>query len=242
MPSRLSARALRRPAALATALAAAAMLIGALLWFRPYLTHPHVSYSAVPTPTALTTANQYELAPGQQACMTAISVEPTSRAAQFQVHPVGAGARGGPPVELELVGAGYRSVSELAGGYPGGLATIAITPPRHSLIGNACFIDRGHTNVVLIGSAEARTVTQSSTTLAGTAVVGDIALSFLDTHPHSLLGRAPTIFAHVSNLTDNLIPVWLVWILAVLVGFGVPFGIIAAFYWALREDEATGAV
>ena len=39
---------------LATLLAAAAMLIGALLWFRPYLTHKQIYDSAVPTPTALT--------------------------------------------------------------------------------------------------------------------------------------------------------------------------------------------
>ena len=72
--------------------------------------------------------------------------------------------------------------------------------------------------------------------------MGDISLTFLDTRPHSLLGRAGTIFEHASNLTDNLIPVWLIWILAVLILFGVPLGMLAAFYWALREDEAAGAV
>ncbi len=242
MPRRIPAK-LLRPAVLATALAALAMLIGALLWFRPYLTHKQLFDSAVPTPTPLTAANQYVLAPGEQACMTAISVEPNSRVAQFQLHSVKSSAQGGPPVELELVGVGgYRSVSTLAGGYPGGLATIPITPPRHSIIGNACFTNRGSASVSLLGSAEARTITNSATTVGGTAVVGDISLSFLDTRPHSLLGHAGTIFEHASNLTDDLIPVWLIWILAVLVGFGVPLGILAAFYLALREDEAAGAV
>ncbi len=227
---------------LATALAALAMLIGALLWFRPYLTHKQVFDSAVPTPTPLTVANQYELAPGEQACMTAISVEPNSRVAQFQLHSVKSSPQGGPTVELELVGTGYRSVSRLPGGYPGGLATVPITPPRHSIIGNACFTNRGSSSVLLLGSAEARTITGSATTVGGTAVVGDISLSFIDTRPHSLLGHAGTIFAHASNLTDHLLPVWLIWILAVLVGFGVPLGILAALYLALREDEAAGAV
>ena len=73
-------------------------------------------------------------------------------------------------MELELVGAGYRSVSELVpAATRAGSRRSRSRRPRHASIGNACFTDRGHTNVVLIGSAEARTVTQSATTLAGTA-------------------------------------------------------------------------
>lgn len=231
-----------RLAALATALAAVAILFGALVWFRPYLTRKQESVSAVPAPSALTALTQFDLPPGQQACMASVTVEPNSLAAQFELHPAKAGPQGGPPVALVLSAPGYRSVSRLAGGYPGGLATIAVTPPRHSLLATACFVDRGTTAVLLSGSAEARTISRSSpTTVAGTAVFGDVALTFLDTRPSSLLGRLGTIFGHASNLTDHLIPVWLIWILAVLVLCGVPLGILAAFYTALREDEAAAS-
>ncbi len=238
MPRRIPPVGRPRLAVLATALAAVAILLGALVWFRPYLTQKQVSVSAVPAPSALTTLTQFDLAPGEQACMESVTVEPNSLAAQFDLHPAKPGPQGGPAVELVLSATGYRSVSQLAGGYPGGLATIPMTPPRHSLLATACFADRGDTAVLLNGSAEARTISRSPTLVAGSSVVGDIALTFLDTHPSSLLERAGTIFGHASNLTDHLVPVWLIWILAALVLCGVPLGILAAFYTALREDEA----
>ncbi|HTC71843.1 MAG TPA: hypothetical protein VK655_03070 [Solirubrobacteraceae bacterium] len=227
-----------RPTVLVTGLAAAVMLLGALVWFRPYLTRKQYSTSTVAAPSALTAVTPFALAPGAQACMLSVAVEPNSFAAQFELDPATVGPHGGPPVALELSAPGYRSVSELAGGYPGGLATIPVKPPSHSLIASACFTDKGKTGVVLLGSAEARTISRSPTTVAGVGVVGDVALTFVDTHPSSLLEQAGTIFGHASNLTDHLIPVWLIWILAVLVAFGVPLGILAAFYTALREDEA----
>ncbi len=241
MPRRIPPVGRPRPAALATALAAAVVLVGALVWFRPFLTQKQVSVSTAPAPSALTVLTQFDLAPGQQACMASVAVEPNSLAAEFELHPAKAGPQGGPPVALVLSATGYRSVSQLAAGYPGGLATIPMTPPRHSLLATVCFVDRGDTAVLLSGSSEARTISRSPTTVAGSSVVGDIALTFLDTHPSSLLERAGTIFGHASNLTDHLIPVWLIWILAVLVLCGVPLGILAAFYGALREDEAAAA-
>jgi len=238
MPRRIPPVGLPRLAVLATALAAVVVLFGALVWFRPYLTQKQASVSAVPAPSALTALTQFDLPPGQQACMASVTVEPNSLAAQFELYPAKAGPQGGPPVELVLSASGYRSVSQLAGGYPGGLATVPTTPPRHSLLATACFVDRGDTAVLLNGSAEARTISRSTTTVAGSSVFGDIALTLLDTHPSSLLEQAGTIFGHASNLTDHLIPVWLIWILAVLVLCGVPLGVLAAFYTALREDEA----
>jgi hypothetical protein len=241
MRRRLPTRSVPRASVLVTALAAAAILIGALLWFRPYVTKKQVSISAVAVPNALSVTTPYQLAPGEQACMTAVAVEPNSLAAQFELHPATPSPQGGPPVALVLSAPGYRSVSRLAGGYPGGLATLPVTPPKHSLLASACFVDEGHTDVVLVGSSEPRTYSRSTMSVGGASVVGDVALTLFDTHPSSLLARAGTIFGHASNLTDHLIPVWLIWILAVLVLFGVPLGVLAAFYTALREDEAAAA-
>jgi hypothetical protein len=241
MPRRFPSASVRRASVLVTVLAAAAILLGALLWFRPYVTKKQVSVSSVPAPNALTATTSYQLAPGEQACMTAVAVEPNSLAAQFELHPATPSPKGGPPVALVLSAPGYRSVSQLAGGYPGGLATLPVTPPKHSLLATACFVDHGDTDVVLLGSAEARTISRSGTSVGGVSVVGDVALTLFDTHPSSLLAQAGTIFGHASNLTDHLIPVWLIWILAVLVLFGVPAGILAAFYTALREDETAAA-
>jgi hypothetical protein len=46
------------------------------------------------------------------------------------------------------------------------------------------------------------------------------------------------MFDHASNLTDHLVPAWLIWAIAVIVALGVPAATLAAFCLALREDEA----
>jgi len=52
----------------------------------------------------------------------------------------------------------------------------------------------------------------------------------------SVLTELGVLFGHASNLTDGLIPVWLIWLIAPLVAFGVPIALILAFYSALLED------
>ena len=183
MPRRLPPANVRRASVLVTVLAAAAILLGALLWFRPYVTKKQVSVSAVPAPNALTATTSYQLAPGEQACMTAVAVEPqTAWQRSSSCTRRRPARRVGRPVALVLSAPGYRSVSQLAGGYPGGLATLPVTPPKHSLLATACFVNRGDTDVVLLGSAEARTISRSGTSVGGVSVVGDVALTLFDTH------------------------------------------------------------
>jgi hypothetical protein len=225
----------------AAMLAALAMLAGALLWFRPFLTHQQTFPAGVPTPVSLSAPAPFTVAAGEQACMSSITIEPGSRVAQFSVQPA-APARTGPPVELLLEAAGYRSSGTVPGGYQAGVVSASVTPPRRSVVGTACFLDRGPGTITLLGTIEPRTVTRSGTTIAGTPVVGDIALTFLRGRPSSLLDSIGSVFAHASSLTDHLLPVWLIWLIAVLVALGVPAGALGAFYLALREDETSGAL
>ena len=149
----------------------------------------------------------------------------------------------GPPVELLLNAPGYRATAQVPGGYLGGSVTLAFNPPRHAVIGSACFINRGHSTVLLDGTTEPRSVSRSATQVAGKPVVGDIALSFLDSQPHTLVSRLSEVFEHASRLTDHLIPAWLVWALAIIVALCLPSATVLAFYLALRtsaEEEARG--
>jgi hypothetical protein len=229
------------PAARAAVLAAALILLGSLIWFRPYLTHTSQPIASVPDPRALFVLSEFPVPAHQQACMDSVSVDSNSRIAEFQLRPAKPSPRGGPPVELVLSGAGYRGVVKVPGGYPGGDVTLPFSPPTHTLVGSACFINRGGSTVLLDGTAEPRTVARSKTSIDGRAVPGDIALTFLDNRQRSLLDRLGEVFGHVSILTDRLLPVWLIWILAVLVALGVPLGTLMAFYLALREDDAAAS-
>ena len=225
-----------RPGLTAAAVGSALIVAGALIWFLPYLTQGRQSVSEIPSPPALKAPSEFALAPGEQACMSDIAVTTNSRLAKFRVR---AGtAQGGPPIELTLSALRSATLRCLAAGYATGSATLPIVAPRHALLGKACFVNRGRLTALLVGTAEPRTVSRSTTRIDGRPVVGDIAIAFLDKRRPSLLDRTNEIFAHAANLTDNLVPVWLVWILAVLAALGVPIGSMAAFYAATQEDDA----
>jgi hypothetical protein len=243
----------------ATALAAALILLGALIWFLPYLTHKREVIASVAAPSTVALAEkqhpvgtsllltEFRVAPRQQACMGSVAVTPNSRSAVFSIRPVGSGAQGGPRLELVLSAPGYHATSLLAGGYFEGSVAVPLVPPDHALIASACFVNRGRSAALLDGTREPRALSRSTTSIgsttsiAGPGVVGDIAVEFLDSPRRSLLGRLGEVFGHVSVLTDRLVPVWLVWLLAVLVALGVPLAVLTALYLALRADEAPAA-
>jgi hypothetical protein len=222
--------------AISAAIAAVLVLAGALVWLWPYLTRERQSVAGVPAPAALATATWLVLEPHRDACMSSVTVDPSSRFAEFQLRasksmPI-------PPVQLLLSAPGYRAAGQSANRNAQGSVELPIATPRRSVIATACFINRGGTAVLLEGTTEARTITRSELQIAGEAIRADIALTFLD-RPRSLLDRLGEVFGHVSNLTDRLVPEWLIWVLAISVAVGVPLAMLAALYVALREDEAT---
>ncbi len=234
---------IRRPglAALAAGVILALVLAGALIWFRPFLNREQLPVADVPTPPALNGIAKFAVAPSGHACMYSIAITPNSELAQIQTQLPPAKVYSGPPLELVLSGAGYEARSRVPGGYPGGAVTFAVNQPKNAVIGSACFLNRGSSTVWLEGSTEPRTVARSGTVIDGESVVGDITLTFYEDHPRSLLSRLGEVFGHASNLTDRLVPVWLIWIIAVLAAFGVPIATAAALYRAVREDEAAAA-
>ena len=54
----------------------------------------------------------------------------------------------------------------------------------------------------------------------------------------SRLENLHEILEHISNLTDQLVPVWLIWVVAALTVTALPGAVIFAFYRAIREDES----
>lgn len=239
MPERSRRRA-HRLSIVVGVIMAVLMLAGSLVWFRPYLTEQRPVISEVPAPAALFALSEFPVAPNQQACMSAVGISPNSRIAEFHLRPAKPTPQGGPPVQLTLTAPKYRATLRVPGGYPGGSVALPIDAPKQATIGTACFANRGKTTVLLDGTTEARTVSRSSVRIDGGITPGDIALTFSDNRPSSLLDRLSEVFAHASNLTDQLVPTWLIWIFAVLAAFGVPSGIVLAFYCGLRDDEQTG--
>jgi hypothetical protein len=227
---------------LAAAVALLLIVAGGLLVLRPHLRGGQELVAGVPAPAAFYAITPFDVPPHEQACMSSVTIDADSRLAAFGLAPATATKHGGPPVDLVLRAAGYRGVVKVPGGYPGGSAALPIVPPpKRSEIGTACFVNLGSTTVALNGTVEGRTVSRSSTVIDGRAVAGDIALTFIGDGTRPLLDEINETFDHASNLTDGLVPVWLIWVLAVLVLGFVTLGVVAAFYLALREDATAGA-
>jgi hypothetical protein len=168
--------------------------------------------------------------------MSQVAITTNSQLAEFRVRAHASSV--GPAVEVLLSAPRYKTRARLAAGYATGKATVPIVPPSRDVVGEACFVNRGPATALLDGTTEPRAVSRSALRLEGRPVAGDIALEFLDNRRLSLLDRAAQVFDRASNLTDHLVPAWLIWILALLVALGVPSGTLAAFYLALREDDA----
>ncbi|HWX74497.1 MAG TPA: hypothetical protein VNZ05_04270 [Solirubrobacteraceae bacterium] len=221
-----------RPAAL---LAAVTAVLAGLILLGTYLLHSERPIAGTPSPSALFKATLFTVPPRQSACMSDITLPANGRVLQFQLGEPS--QRANPPLEVLLAAPRYRALARLPGEQPEGAAEVRVRPPKRDAIGIACITNRGTTPAVLAGSTEPRSSSRATLTLNGRAMPGDIALSFFQAHRKSRLGRIGEVFRHASTLTDRLIPVWLVWLIAVLTLVAVPAGIALAFYRTLREDE-----
>jgi hypothetical protein len=225
----------------AAALTVLLMLVGGAFVLKPHLRGGSELVAGVPNPPAFYAVTEFLVPPHEQACMSSIAIDANSRVAVIELSPAKPNKHGGPPVDIVLRAPGYHAVVKVPGGYPGGSATLPIVPPaKRAEIGTACFVNKGKTTVALNGTTEPRTVSRSLTKINGRPVPGDIALTFLDSRQRPLLDEINETFEHAATLTDGLVPVFAVWVFALLVLATMTLGTVAAFYLALREDEVAG--
>jgi hypothetical protein len=215
-------------------LAAAVLVAGVLLLIGSYLLHKERPIAGTPAPRALFHATIFSLPPRQSACMSPLTFSPKGRTLALQFGETSA-AGGSPPIDVRLTAPGYRASAHVAGGSEE-QAQVPVHSPRRFVIGSACLTNRGTAPALLAGSTELRSRSRVAMTIGGRPVAGDIALTFLANKSQSRLSRIGEVFEHASILTDRLIPVWLVWIIAVLTVLSVPLATVALFYRALRED------
>jgi hypothetical protein len=221
--------------------AVALFVAGAAAFFGPPLIHKHRAIIETAGPPPLFALGEFQVAAGQQACMEKVSLLPHGDVAQFLLPGTSRASGASAAIELVLTAPGYVARAQLPPGHPGGPVALPISAPSHSELGTVCLVNRGPGVLVLLGSKEARSFPRSQLVIAGTSVVGELSLAFLESHTHSLLERVGTVFSHASNLTEHLIPVWLIWILAAVFALGLPAAMLGAFYLSLAQDEARPA-
>jgi hypothetical protein len=254
-PKRSAGR--RGPAAPVAVVAALVLLVGVLLGLVPFLLKQQQRRASVADATATgakLSTSAFAIAPRQRACMNSVTVTPNAALATFQLAtaaapertPAAAAARKpaaateseGPSLELTITAPGYRALSTLPSGGYGKQISFQIVPPRKPVIGTACIVNLGLTPLALEGTTDLGATSRSVLTIDGRPAVGNLTLIFDEKHERSRVAHLGVVAEHISNLTDQFVPVWLVWVLAACLVVGLPVGIVVAFQRAVREDDA----
>lgn len=215
---------MRRAALIAFALGLVAVLAFEAV---PWLSRKRDFPSEIPSPPALVSVSLQDIAPGQYICMNNIVAEQHSHQARFQV---GTYKKPGPALELTIEAPGYRTVARQPPGYADN-AVIALpirAPVRPTLV-TACITNRGKTKIALY-SAQDRAHSKAGVWTEGTPLPATPAFGFWEGRGASIVDRAGLTVERMSTFRGFLGHPWLIWLLLVLFGVGMPVALGVALW------------
>lgn len=207
------------------ALAAVLTLAVFAVWrYEPFLTQEREVVAATATPDPIAGITPLTLAPANTACLDQVTFDPRGHFALFQVFN---GPKKGPPLLLIQKAPGFSATTRVPGGYSPNPMNVRVPTPKQSTMGTFCFrnVGKGKQTIQLTGSIEGRLVSRPNTTVDGGPNAIKVALRF-DDKPANLVSHIPRTFHDAATLKP--IPVWFVWLLALLVILGLPAGVIYA--------------
>jgi hypothetical protein len=212
----------------------AVLLVGAIAWWRPYVTSDRDYPTGIPQPPPLNSVSLVELGPNGQTCIQPVVLDKHSGRAWFRI---GTEGRPGEPMRLTLTGRGYRSVSEVPGGYADSAGVFApIAPPAHDVVVVACLTNIG-TRPVFVYASEDKTRAPLNATINGVVTYPIMTLGFVERRPVSLLERLPVSFARMERFRPGFMGPWLFWPLAVLCVVALPLGALWTVGRAFAEED-----
>jgi hypothetical protein len=207
---------------------AAVILIGALVWFVPFVGRSDQPVSSTGASPPFSNVTPVRLRPSSVLCMTNVTIDTDARIAQFTTIPETSPS---PPLRVSASGpGGYRSAEvEVPGGQRvPGPQTAAIHPPSHPLIGQVCIRNAGRTAISLVGTTEDRTSGREQAVVDGARIAPDVQLTLLARGHRTLLQETPAALRHMAAFKGTFVSVALLWVLLVLVVLGVPALVVAA--------------
>ena len=222
---------------LASALVLVVFAIGALLWYRPWLTEQRVVPASTPSLEGISSRAEVKLPGGKTACIRPVPLDPNVREVQMLLNTRGKRA---PTVELTMTGpGGYRATGRFAGYAPSDASLVVARLSQASpqaADGQLCLHNTGRRAIGLVGTGEPESVTLP-VTYVGDKPPGEVdpAITFLSGKQRSLAQQAGTILDRAALFT-GAVPGWLMWPLALLFALGLPLG--AA--WALLVSARSG--
>jgi len=217
--SRVIARRLLRGKYIASLIFLACLSMAAALWIGPYFTSTRPDYASVAAPVGVNEDTMFLVKPKGTACINKVTIP--HNLGRLSLQPFPASTKLGPPLVIEVTARNYAAGTTLPGGYPGGVATLPLTPPTHTEIGMVCVHDIGDAPVDLRGNNEPRGVTRSELVVEGKHLPGVIALVFYKQNDEPLIDELPEVAERAGVLLGG-VPAGLVLALAVCCAIGIP--------------------
>jgi hypothetical protein len=224
---------MRRQAVIAVVAGVAVVLLGALAWWRPFLTEDRGFPAAIPQPAPLFSLPMIPVPAGQQTCFAPAVIDTHSRRAAFNVD---TGGRPGEPLRLTINAPGYRFATPVKGGYPDHSTLIVPVPaPHRDLALRICIENAGRRTVSLWG-ADDRTRTPMITTRAGEPLNANPLFTFYEAEPGSLLGHLGVAFRRMAAFRPGVLGPWLFWPLALICVLGLVGGSLWALWRSIADE------
>lgn len=180
-----------------------------------------------------------QLAPGQRACQPGVVVAEPFAGVELVLD---TGGRPGPPLELTVRERRARdtlATGKVRGGYAGRLGTggaVAVARLRRVRAGRqvqVCVANAGRQPVGVTGtSGRERREPRVQLRRPPRRLSANLHLNFLRPRPTSLLAELPRAFERAALWHPPLVGAWTFWLLAALVGLGVPLLLAWAVYAA----------
>jgi hypothetical protein len=217
--------------------AALAFVVVAAVFGLPYLTGDRTAYSGTPVPLPFSEITPIVLGPGERACQDGVAVEPRSAVVRVR----GASQRGGVPLHVTLDGQGWRAqgTSTSDWGATDVVDTVLDRTPPRSELARLCVENAGDHKARLQGTAEARVLTRTETTVDGRVIKPRLTTILLERDDASIAARAGTILDHIAAFKPPILGSASVALLLLLTLLAIPAATVYAIWRSLREDETS---
>ena len=218
----------------AIAAGVATVLIGALLFMRPFATRDRDVIASTPAAAGpFSPLIPLELKPRDQLCVTAVPLDSESKLARVFVYTFG---KPGARLDIDLYAKGFHSQTRLPAGYPEGQVELPLKPPGAATEGQLCVRNAGSTKVGIQATQVGQRFSRPQPYLNGGGLEQDVPMTLHEPGQKDLIRQMPRAIDHAAVFVP--FAPWALWILLVLAVIGIPAGVL----FALSRADAAGDV
>lgn len=212
------------------------VVIGALLFIRPFATREREIISSTPaSPSLFTPPVPLDLQPGDELCVKDLPIDRDSQLARLVVLTDG---KPGSPLAVSASGPGYSFHGMHAGGFPEGPVELSLRPPPRSLDGQICVRNKGSRKIAIQATPVGQRFSRPQPYLNGGPLEQDVPMTLHRANSASLIAQTPRALQHAAVFVP--FAPWMLWILLVLVLAGIPAAMLVAL--ARAASAPAGAV